>query len=137
MKLKITVHGVAYEVEVEVLDAGEGFAMPTALPPVRSSGPMTSTPAARPVPSAAAPTTAPSAASTGAGKGTVTSPIAGVVVEIKCQPGQSVQKDQVVVVIEAMKMNTSIASPLSGTVKRILVAAGDSVREAQALVEIE
>lgn len=139
MKLKITVHGVAYEVEVEVLDPGEGFAMPTALPPVRSSAAPTA-PAAAPRSAAAAPSAAINAAAPSApsaGQGTVSSPIAGVVVELKCQPGQSVQKDQVVVVIEAMKMNTSIASPLSGTVKRILVAAGDSVREAQALVEIE
>lgn len=138
MKLKITVHGVAYEVEVEVLDPGDGFAMPTALPPVRSTGAPTPAPApaARAVSAAASATSASSTAAP-TGQGTVTSPIAGVVVELKCQVGQAVQKDQVVVVIEAMKMNTSIASPLSGTVKRILVAAGDSVREAQALVEIE
>ena len=137
MKLKITVHGVAYEVEVEVLDAGEGFAMPSALPPVRSSGAAASPRTA--AAAAAAPAAAPAASAPagGSGQGTVSSPIAGVVVEVKCGPGQSVQKDQVVVVIEAMKMNTSIASPLSGTVKRVLVAAGDSVREAQALVEIE
>ena len=37
MKLKITVHGVAYEVDVEILDAGEGFVPASALPPVAPS----------------------------------------------------------------------------------------------------
>lgn len=45
MKLKITVHGVAYEVEVEVLDPGEGFAPPSALPQVTPRASASPTPA--------------------------------------------------------------------------------------------
>ena len=44
---------------------------------------------------------------------------------------------QVVVVVEAMKMNTSITAPLAGRVKTIPVAVGDNVREGQMLVEFE
>ena len=131
MKLKITVHGVAYEVEVEVLDAGEGFAPPSALPPVAPR-------AAAPAP---APATAPAASapkpSGGGSRGSVNSPIAGTVVEIRCGVGDTVEKDQVLLVVDAMKMHTSIASPLSGKVASIKVAVGDAVRENQALVEID
>lgn len=125
MKLKITVHGVAYEVEVEVLDPGEGFAVPSALPPVR---PVARNAAAAPAPAA------PSAASA---QGVVNSPIAGTVVEIRCRPGEKVEKGQALLVLDAMKMNTSIASPAPGTVRKVLVAAGDTVREGQTLVELD
>ena len=133
MKLKITVHGVAYEVEVEVLDPGEGFAPPSALPnvtPRASATPSAATPAPAPAPSAA-----PGPSSSSAGS--VNSPIAGTVVEVKCAVGDQVDKDQVLIVVDAMKMHTSIASPLAGKVAAVKVAAGDAVRENQALVEIE
>ena len=45
------------------------------------------------------------------------------------------REGQILVVIEAMKMNTSIAAPTSGTVKAFPVAVGDNVREGQVLVE--
>jgi biotin carboxyl carrier protein len=133
MKLKITVHGVAYEVEVEVLDAGEGFpavaptARPAAIP--QSSGAVLSAPPAA-VPSGPA-------SADGDNGGSVTSPIAGTVVEIKCKPGDNVAGGQVLLVIEAMKMKTSIAAPTGGKVKSIPIAVGDTVRESQILVEYE
>jgi len=136
MKLKITVHGVAYEVDVEVLDAKRDEFGPTgALPHVNGSRP----PAAAPVAAAAAPApqvAAPMPPAGGAGNG-VQAPIAGTVIEIKCKAGDVVTQGQELMVIEAMKMNTSIASPSAGTVKAVLVAAGDSVRETQQLVDFE
>ncbi|MCK5125849.1 MAG: biotin/lipoyl-binding protein [candidate division Zixibacteria bacterium] len=131
MKLKITVHGVAYEVDVEVLDAGEGF--PAAAPrrnrPRRSeSNGGNAVPPPRPSASSPLPRS-------GDG-GAVASPIAGTVVELKCKPGDNVSKDQVLLVIEAMKMKTSIAAPTNGSIKSIPVAVGDSVREGQTLVEL-
>ncbi len=136
MKLKITVHGVAYEVEVEVLDAGDGFAAPSALPPV-APRPGTSP---TPPPSSSAPATpkpaAPAPAESGDSKGTVNSPIAGTVVEVRCAVGDQVDKDQVLIVVDAMKMHTSIASPLAGKVSEVKVGVGDAVRENQPLVEI-
>jgi biotin carboxyl carrier protein len=133
MKLKVTVHGVAYEVEVEVLDPGEGFAAAGPLPTV-SAGPPRSAPPAPPPPSAA-----PRAekAPPGGSGGSVTCPIAGTVVEIKCRTGDAVREGQILLVVEAMKMNTSIAAPTSGKVKAIPVAVGDNVREGQVLVEYE
>jgi biotin carboxyl carrier protein len=126
MKLKITVHGVAYEVDVEVLEAKDEMTSASPLPPVATAAPA-GAPAA-PGPGTGAPQPA-------GGTGGVASPIAGTVLEVRCKPGQSVTAGQDLVVIEAMKMETVIAAPGAGTVKAVLVAAGDSVRENQTLVE--
>lgn len=135
MKLKITVHGVAYEVEVEVLDIGEGFPtnIPSPLPQVQPVS--AASPAAAPGP--AKPARARGSAAKRSAGGAVTSPIAGTVMEIKCKPGDAVSEGQVLLVIEAMKMNTSIAAPTAGKIKAIPVAVGDTVIEGQALVEFE
>lgn len=128
MKLRITVHGVAYEVDVEVLDAGEGFPTPSTPRPRSTRQPGAGTP----------PTSAPKAAPAApAGQGAVASPIAGTVVEIKCKVGDEVKQGDILLVIEAMKMKTSIAAPTAGKVKAIPIAVGDTVRENQTLVEFE
>lgn len=134
MKLKITVHGVAYEVDVEVLDAEHDFLQASPLPPVAayaSAAPMAAPPAA------AAPVRAPVGAGEVAQAGGVISPIAGTVLEIKCKAGDRVKNGQELLVIEAMKMETAISSHRDGTIKRVAVAAGDSVRENEILVEFE
>ena len=130
MKLKITVHGVAYEVDVQVLDAKDEMTPATgsplpAPPPVAAAPPPLAT-ASAPVPTAAP-----------ALGGGVASPIAGTVLEVKCQAGANVDQGQTLLLIEAMKMETAIAAPAAGQVKAVLVAAGDSVRENQILVELE
>ncbi len=131
MKLKITVHGVAYEVDVEVLDAEQDFLQASPLPAV--SAPASAAPMAAPAtPPRPMPATAP-----GAGVDGVLSPIAGTVLQIKCKPGDEVKNGQELVVIEAMKMETAIAASRDGKVKAVPVAAGDSVRESELLVEFE
>ena len=135
MKLKITVHGVAYEVDVEVLAASDemtGAAAP--LPVVAAAAPLAA-PAA-PVAGTArmAPPAGPVPLAVGDTSG-VASPIAGTVLEVKVKPGEAVTEGQALLVIEAMKMETAIAAPQAGTVKAVLVAAGDSVRETQTLIE--
>ena len=62
-------------------------------------------------------------------------PIAGVVVRIKAQEGQQVKADDPLLVLEAMRMETSITSPFNGTLKKIRVATGDSVQGGQVLVD--
>jgi biotin carboxyl carrier protein len=135
MKLKITVHGVAYEVDVEVLDAENDFLQASPLPSVAPSAgaapmaaPATGAPAA-PQPQRPAPGSA-------SGDGVI-SPIAGTVLEVKCKPGDEVKNGQELLVIEAMKMETAISAPRDGKVKAVPVAAGDGVRENQLLVEFE
>ena len=137
MKLKISVHGVAYEVEVEVLDLGQGFTAPSAVPQMSSQHPVPAPPGgagAAPRPAAAQPVILNKRASD---HSSVTSPIAGNVVEIKAKVGDEVNEGDVILVIEAMKMNTSIAAPGHGKIKKIEVAVGDAIREGQILAEFE
>jgi methylmalonyl-CoA carboxyltransferase small subunit len=65
------------------------------------------------------------------------SPITGTVVRIVAQAGQSIQPGDILVVLEAMKMETNITAPLEGKVKAITVAAGDGVKANQVVVELE
>lgn len=129
-RLRITVNGVSYEVEVEVLadDDDPLLQAPTsinALPPPRASTP----PAPAPSASAATPNT------TSSGPGVLASPIAGIVAEIKVNVGDHVKENDPLVVIEAMKMNSNVSSPIAGTIRAINVKVGDSVRQGQPLLE--
>lgn len=123
MKLRITVDGVAYDVEVEVLDNGPAPA-PSAPPPPAASAPPPSAPPPR---QAAAPVTGDAC----------TSPLAGNVLAVHVQPGDAVEQNQTVVVLEAMKMETKVASPRAGTVKAVRVSVGDTVRSGEVMVEFE
>lgn len=86
---------------------------------------------------AAADTTA-TTADNGAITGTViTAPLPGTIFKLNVKVGDVVEKGQDVVILEAMKMENSIASDVAGRVKRIFVAEGDTVAENAALIEIE
>jgi biotin carboxyl carrier protein len=61
------------------------------------------------------------------------SPIAGVVVSIAASLGQQVRRDDPVLVIEAMKMQTTIGAPVDGTVDAVHVVPGQSVKPGQPL----
>jgi methylmalonyl-CoA carboxyltransferase small subunit len=63
------------------------------------------------------------------------SPIAGVVVRISAQIGQAIQVNDVLLVLEAMKMETVITSAVAGTVARVNVNVGDAVQKGQVVVE--
>lgn len=141
MKMKITLHGVAYEVEVEILDDVEGYGTLSGIPPVPrfvQSQPMPtnqSNDGILPPPSRAAAAAA-AAASTAGGK-TIISPVGGTIVEVKAKASDTVKKGQEILILEAMKMQTSIQAPFDGTIKSINVSAGDTVRESQVLVEFQ
>lgn len=124
-KLKVTVDGKSYDVEVEILD--EGGPAPSA-GPVRSAS--TAAPAAAAVPAATA------APKPSAGDGEVPSPLSAVVVSIEVNPGDTVQEGDQLITLEAMKMNTLVTAPAAGTVGEILVAPGDAVEEGQALLKL-
>lgn len=127
-RLKVTVEGKSYEVEVEILDEG-----PVEAAPRRSSSGSTARVAA-PV-AAAKPKAAPAAPAAGGGN-VVPSPLGAVVVSIDVGVGDAVTEGQQVVTLEAMKMNTIVTAPAAGTVKAILVKPGDGVEEGQALIEL-
>jgi methylmalonyl-CoA carboxyltransferase 1.3S subunit len=65
------------------------------------------------------------------------SPVSGIVVRIAAQIGQKLQAGDILLVLEAMKMETNITSAIAGQVAAIKVAAGDSVQAGQVVVEFE
>ncbi len=66
----------------------------------------------------------------------ITAPLPGTVLEIKVKVGDEVNDGDVVLILEAMKMESEIVSEVSGTIKAINVNTGDSVQENQLLIEI-
>jgi biotin carboxyl carrier protein len=68
---------------------------------------------------------------------TVEAPMVGKILKIEKQVGEHVDEDEVVIVMEAMKMEIPIVAPTSGTVKEIKVAPGQAVEAEQALAVID
>ncbi len=126
-RLRITVEGKAYEVDVEILD--EGFSAPASRP-VSSASARVAAPVAKAAPAAPKPVAS-------GGAGDVASPLAAVVVSVDVAVGDTVEEGQKVVTLEAMKMNTIVSATKAGTVSAINVAAGDAVEEGQSMVSID
>ena len=116
----ITVNGTAYEVTVEE-GAGTGAA-----PVVKSAAPAAPVAPVKPV--AAAP-----AASGAVGAVKVNAPMPGKILAVKANAGQAVKKGDVIIVLEAMKMENDIVAPQDGTIASVSCAVGDAV-EAGALL---
>ena len=131
MKYKVTLNNRVYEVEVE-----EGSAMLVdeyeLVAPAAPAAPAPVAVAAAPV--AAAPA-APAAAGLAAGE-VVKAPMPGNVLKINVAQGQTVKEGDVLLVLEAMKMENDITATKSGTVAQIVVAKGAVVETGSALVVI-
>jgi methylmalonyl-CoA carboxyltransferase small subunit len=119
VRLRITLEGQSYEVDVEALpdeaqpaeEAPENYGIDEAdFPPPR--------PDIRPE------------------ERLCRSPIAGLVIEVAVAPGQVVRKDDPLAVLEAMKMQVPIGAPLDGTVEDVRVAVGDAVLPGQVLCSL-
>ncbi|AFV88638.1 MAG: biotin/lipoyl-containing protein [Acidipropionibacterium acidipropionici] len=120
MKLKVTVNGVAYDVDVDV-DKTNNSPIPPIIFGGGSGGP------------------ARAAGGSGGGKagaGEIPAPLAGTVAKILVKEGDQVKAGDVVLTLEAMKMETEITATSDGTVKSILVAVGDAVQGGQGLVAV-
>lgn len=131
MKLNITIDEKTYEVDVEAIEPE------VATPMVRGIG-LGSTPVSVP----AAPAAGRPAPAAGNGKPVdeakvCRSPVSGIVIKLTAQVGQSIQTGDVLMVLEAMKMETNITAPGSGKISAIPVNTGDSVQSGQVLVEFE
>ena len=121
----ITVNGNVYEVTVE-----EGFTGAASAPKAAAPTPKAA-PAAAPK---AAP--APAAAPAAAGSVAVTAPMPGKILGVKASAGQAVKRGQVLLILEAMKMENEIVAPQDGTVASINVAVGDSVEPGATLATL-
>ena len=118
----ITVNGNVYDVTVE---EGTGSAAPAAAPKAAPAAPK----AAPAAPKAAAPAGA-------AGSVKVAAPMPGKILGVKANPGQAVKKGDVIVILEAMKMENEIVAPQDGTIASINVATGDSVEAGATLATL-
>jgi biotin carboxyl carrier protein len=130
-KLLITVNGKRYDVDVEVVQDDDMIeTAPPFRPPVRTMDSYV-TPVSAPLPALGTKTKG------AADKKTLTSPINGVVLEIPVKEGQAVRENDVLFVLEAMKMKTNIASPQSGKIKAVKVKVSDKIETGQALLTFE
>jgi methylmalonyl-CoA carboxyltransferase small subunit len=128
VKLKITIENKTYELEVEAAEPELAAALPRGY---------VVEPAAVRVPAAASRIAAPSAASDVNEAKVCRSPISGIVVKIAAQPGQAIQPGDILLVLEAMKMETNITAPIAGKIAKVNVNAGDAVQGGQVVVEFE
>ncbi len=110
---KVTVNGTAYEITLEAIDAADVKTAPA-------------TPAAAPAP-VAAPATA--------GGESVTAPMPGNILDIKVSNGAQVKKGDVIIILEAMKMENEIMAPCDGTVN-VVVTKGSAVETGAVLCTI-
>ena len=111
-KYRVTVNGTVYEVELEEI-TGAGPAAPAAAP-------------AAPAPAAPA----------GDGE-KITSPMPGTILSVNVAPGQSVRKGDVLMVLEAMKMENEIMCPRDGVVSSVQAAKGAAVESGTLLCVLQ
>ncbi len=117
-RYNITVNGTAYDVEVEEISSDAPAAAPA---PARK----------------AAPAPAPAAAKPSAGAGTpIKAPMPGNILDVKVSVGDSVQTGQVLIVLEALKMENDVVSTAAGKVTSVLVKKGDTVNSDDVLVTV-
>jgi methylmalonyl-CoA carboxyltransferase small subunit len=128
MKLNITLDGKKYEVEVEAVE-------PTAPAPLMR--PLAVGSAAVRVPAAPAAKPAAGDQKPVDEAKVCRSPVSGIVIRVAAQVGQSLQTGDVLLVLEAMKMETNITAPSPGKIAAIPVKEGDSVQSGQLVVEFE
>ncbi|MCI8869029.1 MAG: pyruvate carboxylase subunit B [Lawsonibacter sp.] len=131
----VTIDGKAFQVTVEKAGgpAAPAAAAPVPAAPAPAPAPAPAAPAAAPAPAPAAAPAAPAAAPA-AGETAVNSPMPGNVFKVECKPGQPVQAGDVLVVLEAMKMEIEVSAPVSGTVKSVAAAVGTAVNTDDLLV---
>ena len=115
----ITVNGTVYDVTVEENGAGAPAAPASSAPQ-------------------AAPTAAPKPAASAGGQGAVkvNAPMPGKILSVKASVGQTVKQGDVLLILEAMKMENEVVAPQDGTMASIDVAAGDSVEAGAVLATL-
>ena len=120
-KYRVNVNGTVYDITLEVLE-GEAAKAPA--------------PVAAPAPApAAAPAPAPAAAPVAGGQ-SIDAPMPGNIISVNVKPGQAVKKGDVLLILEAMKMENEIMAPVDGTVANVAVNPGQTVQSGQQLLTL-
>ena len=112
-KYRVNVNGTQYDITLEVLEGEDAVA-----------------PKAAPAPAPAAPKAAP------AGGQSVNAPMPGTILAVNVKAGQAVKKGDVLIMLEAMKMENEIMAPVDGTVSAVNVTKGQSVQSGDVLVTL-
>ncbi len=115
---KVNVNGTQYMVEIELIDGA-----------AKAQAPLASAPQAAPAPAPAA--------TASAGGETVQSPMPGTILDVKVAVGDTVSEGQVLMILEAMKMENEIMAGADGTVTAVMVNAGQAVEAGAALCTIQ
>ena len=116
-KYRVNVNGTAYEIEVELMGETE------------ATTPVASAPAAAPAPAAPA-------AAAPAGATAINAPMPGTIRSVNVQNGQAVKKGDVLMILEAMKMENEIMAPADGTVTAVNVTKGAAVESGTLLCSL-
>ena len=128
MKYVVNLNGKAYEVEVEetqavIMNVSDA---PVAAVPVAAPAPVAApTPAPAAAPASEAAPAAPAAPV--AGGTNITAPMPGTILSVNTAVGSTVNAGDVLIILEAMKMENEIVAPCAGTVKQVLVSKGSTV----------
>ena len=133
-RYKVTVNGTAYDVLVEDMGGTQAAYAPVAQPApavIPAAAPVA---APQPVPAPVAATPAPAPAPAPAGAIVVEAPMPGKILKISVAVGASVVSGDVLLILEAMKMENEISAPAGGTVREIRAREGDSVNTGDVLV---
>lgn len=147
MKYIANVNGKRYEIELERVEDYRPMTREEIAAPVTASAPIVAapaapvapTPVAAPAPVAPAPVAAPAptAAPVSAGVSTVVAPLPGTILDVKVAPGQAVKTGEIVIIMEAMKMETEVVAAADGVVDSILVKKGDAVDTDATLITLK
>lgn len=140
MKYQVKVDGKVFEVEVEKVGGGYASLTPGSLTAAPAPAPVAPAPqAAAPAPAPAAPAApapAPAAAPAAGGAGDVVAPMPGTVLKVNVNNGDTVASGDVILILEAMKMENEIVAPCAGTVT-LNVKAGETVDTDAVLASVQ
>ena len=124
-KYRITVEGKTYEMDVELIGANGAAVKPVA----KAAAPVVSAPKAAPAPAAAKPAEV--------GSGSVVAPMPGTILKVLKATGDSVKAGEVVLILEAMKMENEITAPASGTIGSLSLTEGSTVAGGDLLFDVK
>ena len=124
-KYRITVEGKAYEMDVELIGANDAVVAPVA----KAAAPVVAAPKAAPAPVAAKPAEV--------GSGSVVAPMPGTILKVLKASGDAVKAGEVVLILEAMKMENEITAPVDGTIGSLNLTEGSTVAGGDLLFDVK
>ena len=124
-KYRITVEGKTYEMDVELIGANGAVVAPVA----KAAAPVVAAPKAAPAPVAAKPAEV--------GSGSIVAPMPGTILKVLKASGDAVKAGEVVLILEAMKMENEITAPVDGTIGSLNLTEGSTVAGGDLLFDVK